>query len=148
MEEVARKVIIDQQEKRLDGIPWVNLEQFTVLTFKRIRQELIANKESLFCDRSMVDCIAYLKDAQKEVPDYLIQFPFEEHYQKTVFFAPPWSAIYEKDEQRPQEFEEHLSLSKRLRETYLASGFEIVDVPLTTVEKRVEFVLDKMIKFI
>jgi len=103
---------------------------------------LIDDKGSLFCDRSIVDCVAYLKNAKKEIPEHLIAFPFHEHYQKTVFFAPPWADIYKKDKQRPQEFEDHLSLSQQLKETYINMGFEVIHLPFATVEKRVDFILN------
>jgi predicted ATPase len=114
------------------------------LVFKETFIRLDSQRDSLFCDRSLIDNIAYLEFNNKKVFNELKTFEFKKFYHKTVFFAMPWEEIYVKDEQRLQEFSESIELSKKLIETYSALGYLIEFIPLTTVEKRIAFILNKI----
>lgn len=147
-DEVARKVILSEQSKGSDGVPWDNVSRFSKLVFIKTKKEFELNTESVFCDRSLLDNIAYLKAYHQQVPQELFFFPFHESYQKIVFYAPSWPEIYKKDEQRLQDLEEHDLLSKNIKDTYLAAGFKLVELPFSSVESRVDFVLERLANFL
>ncbi|MCH2235402.1 MAG: AAA family ATPase [Crocinitomicaceae bacterium] len=146
MHEVSRWVIQNEQNRGSDGTPWQNIERFTQLVFEESIQRINTQSETLFCDRSLLDNIAYLLVEKKGVPKELLNFPFHQYYQKTVFFTPPWEEIYETDEQRPQTFESFLELDRVMRKLYLDKGFDIIDVPQLTVLERCHFIQDFLVK--
>ncbi|AXT52488.1 hypothetical protein D1818_17215 [Aquimarina sp. BL5] len=141
MDEVARKVIIDEQKNDKNGMPWGDIDRFTDLVFRHTNQELL-NTDTLICDRSLLDLEAYLMLENKAIPKYLISFPYQETYHKIVFFAPTWFEIYCKDGQRLQDFEYCLRLEKSLLEQYKNKGFEIIILPKYSPLKRTKFILE------
>lgn len=143
MEEVSRKVIIDEQKNNRNGMPWSDIDRFVGLVFKFTSQELL-NTDTQICDRSLLDLEAYLKLENKTIPDYLHHFPYQETYHKKVFFAPTWFDIYCKDGQRLQEFEYCLKLEKSLLELYKSKGFEIIILPKSSPLKRTKFILESI----
>ncbi|AZQ65459.1 hypothetical protein EI427_24930 [Flammeovirga pectinis] len=142
--EVSRQVITQEQELNSDGFPWLNIEKFTELVYQKSIVHLTNYKKAVFCDRSLIDNIAYLDHQGKAIPNNLQQFPFQEFYHKKVFFAMPWKAIYTTDNQRPEPFEYHLSLSRVLHSTYKKYGFELIEIPFGSVQSRLKFVVDNV----
>ncbi len=143
MQEVSRQVIIEEQAQDNDGTPWQNIERFSKLVFQTT-QELLETMSYDFCDRSLLDNIAYLEFDNKQIPQELATFPFQKHYSKTVFYTPPWKDIYTQDPQRPQTFEEQLPLAEKLIGVYQKRGFKLVHLPLTNIEARVQFILENV----
>ena len=52
----------------------------------------------------------------------------------------PWPDIYEQDDERPQTYDEAVSLYHALCKAYDSCGFALHDVPKSSVEKRVAFI--------
>ncbi len=141
LNEVSRDIIIAEQNSGSDGMPWQNMERFAKLVFEETKLRLQNEPSSIFCDRSLIDNIAYLEHANKRVEDHFKNFNFNKYYHKTIFFAPPWKEIYVQDEQRPQLFEEQIQLSEQLIETYKKYGFKLLYLSLSSVSTRVNYVL-------
>lgn len=144
MDEVSRRVIIDEQKNNRNGMPWEDIHRFTDLVFELTTKELL-NSNTLICDRSLLDLEAYLTVANKPIPNYLRNFPYKKNYHTTVFFAPTWFEIYCQDAQRLQEFEYCLTLEKALLEQYTKKGFEIIMLPKTSVTTRKKLVLETIV---
>lgn len=144
MDEVSRRVIINEQENNSNGMPWEDINRFTELVFKLTSKELL-NVSTQICDRSLLDLEAYLTVANKPTPKYLQEFPYKEVYHKKVFFAPTWFDIYCKDAQRLQEFEYCLTLEKALLAQYTKKGFEIIMLPKTSVTIRKKLILETIV---
>ncbi len=144
MDEVSRKVIVDEQKNNKNGVPWGNINRFTDLVFNFTIQELL-NSDAQICDRSLLDLEAYLSVEHKGIPDYLCNFPYQETYHETVFFAPTWFEIYCQDGQRLQEFDYCLKLEKSLLEHYKSKGFKIVMLPKSSPLKRLKFILQTIL---
>ena len=125
MDEVSRRVIINEQENNSNGMPWEDINRFTELVFKLTSKELL-NISTQICDRSLLDLEAYLTVANKPTPKYLQEFPYKEVYHKKVFFAPTWFDIYCKDAQRLQEFEYCLTLEKALLAQYIKKDSKVL----------------------
>jgi len=142
-EEVSRDIIKQEQVLQSDGMPWGNMERFSQLVFKETMHRLKNQENTLICDRSLLDIIAYLKHANLEVFEALATINFYKYYHKTVFFAAPWEAIYQTDPQRPEDFETQLSLSKTIEKVYASYGFTLCYLPCVSVAKRTSFVMDK-----
>ena len=140
MDEVARKVILEEQKNNSNGLPWDNLNRFSDLVFNVTSQELLIS-DALVCDRSLLDLEAYLALENKTIPSYLKNFPYKETYHNTIFFAPTWFDIYCQDGQRLQEFDYCLKLEKALLEQYKSKGFKIVFLPKYSTKKRTKLIL-------
>jgi predicted ATPase len=55
--------------------------------------------------------------------------------------APPWPEIFTQDGERKQSFGEAQATCAEMIETYSALGYEMISLPLASVEERVRFVL-------
>ncbi len=144
MDEVSRKVIISEQKANSNGTPWGDVCRFSHLVFSQSLKELQSSTAQV-CDRSVLDLEAYLKLENKKIPEYLMSFPYEKIYRKTVFFAPTWFDIYCKDPQRIQAFNYCVKLEQLLLEQYSKKGFNIKILPKTTPSHRKEFILSTII---
>ncbi len=140
MPEVSRKVISSQQEIGGSGTPWQNVNMFVELVYGEFITSLSNHSEAIFTDRSILDLIAYLQVEGMPVDRQLIEFSYLEKFHKQVFFAPTWESIYQKDEQRQQEFSYGLELEKALQKSYSEMGFELILLPKEAVDRRVDFV--------
>jgi predicted ATPase len=65
-------------------------------------------------------------------------------YNKRALIAPPWREIFGNDEERRQSWSVAVRTYDIMVETYTELGYELVPLPRTTVEERVEFVLGEV----
>ncbi|MCL5129205.1 MULTISPECIES: AAA family ATPase [unclassified Algibacter] len=144
MDEVSRKIILEEQQNNRNGVPWGDINRFSDLVFNVTSQELLTSKAQV-CDRSLLDLEAYLVLENKTIPHYLQDFPYQDTYHNTVFFAPTWFDIYCQDGQRLQEFDYCLKLEKVLLEQYKNKGFEIIILPKASPQKRAKFITESIL---
>ncbi|HEX7760646.1 MAG TPA: AAA family ATPase [Caulobacteraceae bacterium] len=62
-------------------------------------------------------------------------------YRRRVFIAPPWREIYHQDEERKQIWAEAVASHAACAAAYRHFGYELVELPLASVEARADFVL-------
>ncbi len=143
--EVSRAVIKEQLEKGSDLLPWHNLPGFSDTVFKGQTgqyHEAQPNKINFF-DRGLPDVIAYLRKdlLPTDALDALVQhYP----YHNEVFVTPPWEDIYQKDDERREDFVTMQAIHKALVETYQQFGYTVVEVPKEDSFKRVNFILNRL----
>ena len=65
-------------------------------------------------------------------------------YNKRVFLAPPWREIFHEDAERKQSWEEAVATFEAMVSTYESLDYEIVLLPLASVQERAEFVLKQI----
>lgn len=139
-EEAARRVI--QQYYNQNWTPWGDRENFIRQVGVQIEKDLQeALKGLTFYDRSMLDCVAYAREANLPLPESLLRFDPFAYYHRQVFILPPWPRIYRKELARQQEFSEAVSLYYAIVSTYHAYGFQLTEVPQGSLEERVSFVI-------
>lgn len=141
-DEMARAVIREQLDAGTNLVPWDDLAGFSHNLFERICEQAETAKgiPLAFVDRSAVDVLAYLKYGDLPVSeDYIARIP-ELGYSKTVFFLPFWPEIYASDEERHESEEKAREISSLIKDTYIELGFEITEVPITTVSERLLFI--------
>ena len=63
-------------------------------------------------------------------------------YHRRVFIAPPWKEIFAGDAERKQSFEEAQATYHALVETYSELNYELVPLPLASIEDRARFVIE------
>lgn len=142
-EEVSRRLI--KEQARLDNgiMPWDNLPAFAELALEAMVQQYHMSQEAggiCFFDRAIPDVFGYLMNSGFSVPpDYKVRLK-ECRYQHDVFILPPWPDIFEQDDERPQTYDEAVSLYHALYEAYDSCGFTLHHVPKSSVEKRVAFI--------
>jgi len=64
-------------------------------------------------------------------------------YRRRVFVAPPWPEIYVNDAERRQDFAEAIRSYDAVVDAYESCGYELVALPKSTVDERVDFVLSR-----
>ena len=94
----------------------------------------------LFFDRGVLDSVGFLNQygqlSAAEVDAYVTRY----RYNDRVFIAPPWPDIFENDDDRDQSFGESVEIHRTLIHWYERCGYTLMELPLTDVDERVEFV--------
>lgn len=100
--------------------------------------------QPVFFDRGIPDLIGYSYLIQQPIPKDYWLITKALRYNPTIFMAPPWAAIYEHDDLRKQDYREAEETYRAIKKGYIESDYQIVELPLSTVEERVHFVLNKL----
>lgn len=95
-------------------------------------------------DRGFPDIAGYLNLMSIKAPQQLNLACSQKRYSGPIFAAPPWPEIYENDTERTQDLEMARATYNAVTDAWKYYGYELTSLPLTTVEKRVDFVLDKL----
>lgn len=100
-----------------------------------------ASAGPVFYERGVIDALAGLHSlaplAGAELRAWLQQY----QYCPKVFLLPPWRDIYVTDAERDQTFEHALFVDQVTRQWYQQCGYDVIEVPMTTMEQRCVFVL-------
>jgi predicted ATPase len=142
--EAARQIIQEQVSSGGDAVPWMNTKRYASLMLERSIQDYLDHARTervTFFDRGILDTIGYMRLIGLHLPEEIYRRAIGCRCNAKVFFASPWLEIYATDSERKQTFEEAVAVDRLLREVYAEHGYEIVDIPQTTVEKRADFVL-------
>lgn len=132
----ARKAAGLSPRPSLEQFGWdilqVDIEQY---------QSLLSATMPIFFDRGIVDALGMLEQRRqlsaRELERFLRQYP----YHPLAFVAPPWSDIFCQDDERDQTFDEALEIDRSLRQWYEHCGYDLLELPMTSVTARVDFVL-------
>ncbi|MEJ5079309.1 MULTISPECIES: AAA family ATPase [unclassified Ochrobactrum] len=141
--EAGRAIIQHQVEIGGNALPWADRALFSELMLSwEMRSYDFALKQQcpVFFDRGVPDVIGYLTLCGLPVPEHMHRAASMIRYNKTVFLAPPWEAIFGQDAERKQDFDEALRTFKAMEETYRGLGYEIALLPKSTVQERVNFI--------
>lgn len=98
----------------------------------------------VFFDRGVPDIAGYYRLIGRSVPDHVVRAADQFRYQRKVFAAPPWPAIFGHDTERKQTFEEAVRTYDAVTDAYRTFGYELLLLPLASVKDRVAFVLDNL----
>ncbi|WP_373960101.1 AAA family ATPase [Vibrio gigantis] len=145
--EVGRKVIQQQVEQQGSALPWSDKVAFRD---EMVREELAnyqafqASNLPVFFDRSIVDSYGYSLLETLPIPQFLLNSCNELEYNSKVFIFPPWDSIFVNDQERKQDFEEAVATYEKMVEAYTRFGYQLVEVPKSSVEERVEFILNSI----
>ncbi len=144
--EIARQIIEQQVANGGELLPWKDARGFE----KRVMDERIKflksiNIESIaFSDRGLPDQAAFSMYKGKAISMQLKVAINENYYAKKVFLTPPWRRIYRNDHIRTETFEEAEKIHHFVVEAYLDYGYELIDLPLVSPDKRIEFILKSL----
>ena len=142
-EEAGRGVIREQMQGGGDGLPWLDRERFAGLMFDwELRSYRQAQRQDgpVVFDRGLPDTIGYLRLEGLEAPAFMEEEALRLRYNQRVFIAPPWKEIFGADEERRQSWEAAVRTHEVMAETYAELGYELIELPRATVERRADFV--------
>jgi predicted ATPase len=143
--EAGRAIIQDQLAIDGPALPWRDPSAFAELMLSwELRSYRMAEAMSgpVFFDRGVTELVGYLTLVCRPVPAHIARAAERFRYNRRVFVAPPWPAIYTQDAERKQTPEEAVRTYEAVVAVYSTCGYEVVSLPLVSVEERVRFVLD------
>lgn len=143
MPEAGRAIIRDQVAIGGPALPWDDRSAFAELMLGwelRSHHEACALTGPVLCDRGVPDVIGYLERNTLPVPAHIRRAAERFRYNRTVFVAPHWPAIYARDAERRQDEAEAAATCQAMIAVYEALDYDLVTLPLASVEARAAFV--------
>lgn len=144
-EEAGRAVIREELAKGSSALPWADRMAFAERMFERdiASHERFSGADSpVFFDRGIPDVLGYLNLCGLAVPSYMRAEAETRRYNRVVFIAPHWPAIYTQDTERKQDEGEAARTFAVMDVIYTELGYELCPLPKAGVGERVAFVLD------
>jgi predicted ATPase len=145
--EPAREILAEQRLIGGLGVPEKNADLFSMLMLSRSIHnyyEKSSAEEPVIFDRGIPDMLAYARLFALEEAAY-INAAMEFRYNVTVFHFPAWEKIYTTDAERKMSFEQAKAFGEDVRSIYEELGYRIVEVPRSSLEERVQFIIDRVI---
>lgn len=145
--EAGRAIIQDQTAIDGPALPSRDPLAFAELMLSwELRSYRAARAESghVFFDRGVPDMVGYFPRLGRPVPSHVARAAERFRYNRRVFLAPFWPAIFTQDAERKQTAEEAERTCEAMVAAYSSCGYELVPLPLASVDERVRFVLDNI----
>jgi predicted ATPase len=95
-------------------------------------------------DRGFPDIVGFLDLEGLSIPAELDRVCREQRYAGPIFHAPPWREIYAPDEERIQDWTQAVASDAAISSAWMRYGYDLVDLPFTSVADRVQFVLKRL----
>jgi predicted ATPase len=143
--EISREITLEAKKQGIEQLFLENPLLFSELLLEgrknQFKNALKETKETVFIDRGIPDILAYMHYIGDSYPPHFDLACRENLYTK-IFILPPWEEIYVSDEARYENFEQAKLIHNHLLETYKNYGYELIEVPKDTLDKRILFILD------
>jgi predicted ATPase len=147
MPEAGRAIIQDQVSIGGNSLPWGDRQAFAELMLGwelRSHREASAMRGPVICDRGIPDVLGYLTLCELPVPAHVRRAAELFRYNRIVFIAPHWPAIFSQDAERKQSGAEAAATCRVMADTYSGLGYDVVALPLVSVAERAAFVRTHM----
>ena len=145
--EISRQVTAQAQQQGIEQLFLENPLLFSELLLEgRKKQFHDAHQEPhniVFLDRGIPDVLAYMHYIGDSYPPFF-DAVCKEHIYTKIFILPPWEDIYVSDQERYENFEQAQLIHDHLVETYEKYGYELIEVPKDTLDKRILFILEQI----
>ena len=145
MPEISRKITLDAKRNGVDQLFLKEPLLFSQLLLDGREGQYIQasrrNSDIIFFDRGIPDVHGYMNYLGVDYPINYIE-KSQEHRYSNIFMMPPWEEIYTTDNERYESFEQSLAIYNHLKKTYLHLNYDIVEVPIGSIHKRVNFILN------
>ena len=145
--EPGRRVVKEQLELGLDGLPWVNPQRFVELCVEKGIADFdrhAFSEQPVFFDRSLIDSASAIEAFDLVMPGALSEALKSKRYSLLVFMSAPWEALFETDAERRHSFEASVAEYEKLVPAYQNYGYEVVFLPQSSIKERVSFVLSQL----
>jgi predicted ATPase len=144
--EPARTVLAAQRQTGGRGTGDQDPALFVSLMLQQASRDLHALRGAMgpvLCDRGLPDLLAYA--AYWKLPDGAIREAIAAMPPpQTVFWFPPWHAIYRRDEERTLDFEGSAAFGALVQNAYESLGLARVVMPLASVADRTAFIRQRI----
>lgn len=147
--EVARSIIQQQNDTGGDATHTGDQIAFCRLMLQASIKDYQQNAHSekiTFFDRGIPDLLGYARMIGMQDYAHIQDAIGAYRYNPVVFVFPPWQQIYQNDAERKQGYDEAVQTHAFVRQAYVDSGYQVIDVPKANPEGRVTFVLNAMAK--
>ncbi|NEV94339.1 ATP-binding protein [Psychroflexus sp. YR1-1] len=145
--EISREVTLEARQLGIEHLFLDEPLKFSEMLLKgRIKQFEEAETLStgqVFIDRGIPDVTAYMTHFQEAYP---VEFKnANENYRyDNVFLFPIWNDIYTQDNERFEDLELARNLQAALVKTYRDLNYELIEVPKSGIQERIEFILKRI----
>jgi len=132
-----------------DALPWADRMAYAERMLERdLHSYSAARAQSgpVIFDRGVPDTLAYMTLCDLPVPPHVAAAAKAAHYNRRVFLAPFWDAIFTQDSERKQTRAEAEATCSVMRETYTALGYEITELPRADAATRADFLCAQLEK--
>ena len=140
-----RTIIQDRRRRGLSPRP--NAYEFAHETLRMDIENFVlhaATPGDVFFERSVLDALCGLDRVAPLNESELSMWLSNYQYCPKVFVLPPWKAIYENDAERDHTFEHAESVNRIAQEWYRRCGYQVLEVPMVSVDDRCTFVLQAL----
>lgn len=140
----AGRAIIEAATQSAEPHPWTDPRAFALrmLTNDQQSYEAALDLEGpVFFDRGIPDIAGYLQLVGHPQNSAVHRAAADLRYNRRVFIALPWQAIYVQDEHRTQTFDEAVKTCAIIAHAWRYYGYDLTPLPFGSVEERVAFVL-------
>jgi len=147
--EPGRRIIRDVRAGGEGAFPWVDPVRFARRALEvaeaDIRWALATQPKAapVFFDRGLIDAAISLAHMTGVAATSLIQA--KPCYDRTVFLAPPWPALFAQDQDRQHTFADAVAEYDRIAATLPALSYAAVILPKQSVDSRAAFVRDTLL---
>lgn len=147
--EISREVTLQARQLGIEHLFLDEPLKFSEMLLKgRIKQfeeaETI-NTHHVFIDRGIPDVTAYMDYFGEAHPEEFIKA--NQHYSyDNVFLFPIWNDIYTQDNERFEDLELARKLQEALVKTYQDLGYDLIEVPKSRINERIQFILEAIQK--
>lgn len=146
-DEISRQVTLEARKKGIEQLFLTEPLLFSKLLLEgRLKQFYDAEHyqgETVFLDRGLPDVLAYMDYFDSDYPIEFVNTCQNNRYDQ-VFILAPWEEIFVSDSVRYENFEQAELIHKHLLNTYKNFGYDLLDVPFGSIEKRTDFILDAL----
>ncbi len=145
-EEISRQVTLDARKDGVDQLFLTKPLLFSELLLEaRTKQfhDAESSKDLVFLDRGLPDVVAYMDYVNSHYPKHFID-TCKKHVYDAVFVLAPWQEIFVSDSERYENFDQAVEIHDALLNTYKRFGYELVDVPFDSIEKRADFIIETL----
>jgi len=142
VQESARIIIAEEQQKTNGVLPWTNLFEFQKLVLRRqLDLESRINGQPTFLDRGFLDGVAYCWQGKVKVPEELLALTKTQRYNR-VFLLDPLPN-YQTDGQRKEDITVAAELHRLIGEAYKEFGYDVIKVPVLEPKQRAQNIIKK-----
>lgn len=141
--EAGRAIMLEEMQSGGDSLPWADRMAYAGRMLERDLSAYSAAQSlsgPVIFDRGIPDITGYLRLCGLPVPPHVAAAATAARYNARIFLAPYWDEIFTRDRERKQTRAEAEATSKVMRETYVALGHEITELPYSDITMRADFV--------
>jgi len=145
--ESGRAIIREETRSGGNALPWADR---TAYAERMLERDLRAYRAAealagpVIFDRGIPDILGYLTLCRLPVPPHLATAARTLRYNRRVFLAPYWDAIFTQDAERKQSRSEAEATCAVMIEVYTGLGYDVVALPRTDIARRADFVVAQL----